>query len=129
MAIQRSVQQQAAEARSSIMRAASVGATLPQWLRSLLQQHALSPQFGILVCLSVIDEQEGNLHAGIWLTDSLEFWKFEVMVSRDSQQTLNVEEFANATEAYPAVASLPGTGPSFGYLARQVLHETREALR
>jgi hypothetical protein len=127
MAIQRSVQQQAAETRSSIMRAASIGATLPQWLRSLLQQHDLSPQVGVLVCLSVVDEQEGNLHAGIWLTDSLEFWEFEVMVSRDNQQTLNVEEFTNTTKAYPAVASLPGTGPSFGYLARQVLHEMRNA--
>ena len=127
MAIQRNVQQQAAETRATIKRAASIGATLPQWLRLALQQHALPPQAGLLVRYFVVPEQEGDLHTGIWLTESLEFWEFEVMVSRGSQQLLDIEEFVNATASYPAVAALPGTGPSFGYLARQVLHETRDA--
>jgi hypothetical protein len=127
MAIQRNVQQQAAETRATINRAAAIGVTLPQWLRSALQQHALLPQAGLLVHYFVVPEQEGDLHAGIWLTDSLEFWEFEVMVSRETQQMLDVEKFTNATPSYPAVAALPGTGPSFGYLARQVFHETRDA--
>ncbi len=127
MAIQRNVQQQAAETRATIERAAAIGVPLPQWLRSALQQHALLPQGGLLVRYFVVPEQEGDLHTGIWLTDSLEFWEFEVMVSRETQQVLDVEEFTNATASYPAVAALRGKGPSFGYLARQVLHETRDA--
>jgi hypothetical protein len=127
MAIQRNVQQNAADTRATIKRAAAIGVTLPQWLRSALQQHALPPHAGLLVRYFVVPEQEGDLHAGIWLTDSLEFWEFEVMVSRLTQQILDVEEFTNATASYPAVAALPGAGPSFGYLACQVLHETRDA--
>ena len=127
MAIQRNVQQQAAEMRTTIKQAASVGAALPQWLRSALQQYALPPQAGLLVRYFVVPEQEGDLHTGIWLTESLEFWEFEVMVSRGSQQLLEIENFINTTASYPAVAALPGTGPSFGYLACQLLHETRDA--
>ena len=127
MAIQRNVQQQAAETRATIKRAAAIGVTLPQWLRSALQRHALPPQVGLLVRYFVVPEQNGDVHAGIWLTDSLEFWEFEVVVSRETQQMLDVEEFVNVTASYPAVAALPGTGPSFGYLARQVLDETRDA--
>ncbi|AYM96298.1 hypothetical protein EAG14_09675 [Acidovorax sp. 1608163] len=127
MGIQRNVQQQAAETQTAIRRAACIGAALPQWLRSALQERALQPQAGLLVRYFVVPEQEGDLHTGIWLTDSLEFWEFEVMVSRTSRQMLNVETFINATVSYPVVAALPGTGPSFGYLARQVLHETRDA--
>jgi hypothetical protein len=127
MAIQRNVQQQAAETRAAIKRAAAVGEALPQWLRSALQQHSLEPQAGLLVRYFVVPEQEGDLHTGIWLTDSEEFWEFDVMVSRETQEVLDIEEFTNATASYAAVAALPGTGPSFGYLARQVLHETRDA--
>jgi hypothetical protein len=127
MAIQRNVQQQAAETQATIKRAVAIGVIPPQWLRSALERHALLPQAGLLVRYCVVPEQEGDLHTGIWLTDSLEFWEIEVMVSRETQQMLDVEEFTNATASYPAVAALPGTGPSFGYLARQVLHETRDA--
>jgi len=127
MAIQRNVQQQAADTRAKIKRAASIGATMPQWLRLPLESHALSPQGGLLVQYCLIEEQEGYLHSGIWLTDSLEFWEFEVMVSYGSQQTINVEEFTNATASHPVTARLPGTGPSFGHLACQVLRETRDA--
>lgn len=127
MAIRRNVQQQSAEIRAKIKRAASIGAAMPQWLRSLLQEHALSPQTGLLVRYAEIPEQEGNLQTGIWLSDSLEFWEFEVMVSRGNRQTFDVEKFINATASFPAIASLPGTGPSFGYLARQVLHKMRNA--
>ncbi len=127
MAIQRNVQQQAAETRATLKQAAAIGITLPQWLRAALQQHALPPQAGLLVRYVVVPEQEGDLHTGVWLTDSLEFWEFEVMVSRETQQMLDIEEFTNATASYPIVAALPGTGPSFGYLARLVLHEMRDA--
>ena len=127
MAIQRNVQQQAAEVRSKIERAASIGAAMPQWLRSLLQEHALSPTAGLLVHYCEVVEQEGNLQTGVWLTETAEFWQFEVMVSRSSHQTLNVEEFTNATASFPAVAAQPGTGPSFGYLALAVLLATRDA--
>lgn len=127
MAVQRNVHQQASETQAQIKRAASFGAAMPQWLRALLEEHALSPQAGLLVRYCEVPEQEGDLQTGIWLTDSLEFWQFQVMVPRGSRPTLNVEEFTNATASYPAVAALPGTGPSFGYLACQVLHETRDA--
>lgn len=127
MAVQRNVQQQAAEMRARIKQAAAIGEALPPWLRSALQQNALLPHAGLLVRYFVVPEQEGDLHTGIWLTDSLEFWEFEVMVSREAPQMIDVEEFANATAAHRVVASLPGTGPSFGYLARQVLHESRDA--
>lgn len=127
MGIQRNVQQQAAETLATIRQAASIGATQPHWLRSVLQQHAMRPQAGLLVRYFLVPEQEGNLHTGIWLTDSLDFWAIEVMVSRGNQQILNVEEFTNATASYPVVAALPGTGPSFGYLAHQVLREMRGA--
>jgi hypothetical protein len=84
-------------------------------------------QAGLLVRYSEVPEQEGTLKLGLWLTDSLAFWEFEVMVSRESQQVLSVEKFTDVTQSFPAVATQPGTGPSFGYLAHKVLHETRDA--
>jgi hypothetical protein len=127
MAIQRNVQQQAAETRANIELAVSVGVAMPQWLRSLLQERTLSPDGGLLVRYCEVPEQEGNLQSGVWLTDELEFWEFAVMVSRSTQQTLVVEQFTNATPLFPVVPALPGTGPSFGHLARQVLHSKRDA--
>jgi len=127
MSTQRDVQRQAAATKASIKRAVAVGVSLPTWLRSLLQQRALAQQAGLLVRYSEVPEQEGNLHKGVWLTDSLQFWEFEVIVSRGSCRMLNVEKFTNSTSSLPAIASLPGIGPSFSYLALQVLHEMRDA--
>lgn len=63
--------------------------------------------------------------AGVWLTDTSEFWEFEAMLSRANGALLGVEEFRNATPSFPPTVGVPGTGASFGYLARQVLREMR----
>lgn len=88
MAKQLNVQQQAAQVLAQIDQAASVGATMPRWLHLLLHAHGLSPRGGILVHYGECTEQDGNLHTGLWLTDSQEFWDFAVMVSRDGERTL-----------------------------------------
>jgi len=124
MSIQRNVQKQAEERKAAIRKAISFGKNYPQWLCSVLQEHSLSPLTGSLVQYVVVDEQEGDLHTGIWLTNSLEFWEFEVMLSRKEGKILSIEQFENATVSFPANASQPGVGPSFGFLAIQVLHET-----
>ena len=127
MAKQLDVQQQAAQVLAQINQATSVGAAMPRWLRLLLQAHDLSPRGGILVRHGEWTEQEGNLHTGLWLTDSKEFWDFAVMVSREGEQTLEMEAFKSITAGLPVSESLPGTGPSFAHLALQVLKSIRAA--
>lgn len=65
--------------------------------------------------------------AGVWLTDTAEFWEFEVMLSRANGAVLGVQEFKNASPSFPSVPGVPGTGASLGYLALQVLREARGA--
>jgi hypothetical protein len=127
MARQRNVQQQNAVIKAEIERAAALKPSSLAWLRTVLLSHGIEPASGVLVRLNEIPEQEGNLISGVWLTDTVEFWEFEVLLSRASGALLGVEEFKNATPSFPLVAGVPGTGASFGYLARQVLRETRGA--
>jgi len=126
MTIQRSVQQQNAATKAEIERVAAKGPLLP-WLYAVLRSHQLEPTSGLLVRLSETPEQEGNLFYGLWLSERTEFWEFVVVVSRTSEELVAVERFTNATASYPAMPHVRGTGSSFGYLARQVLHEARGA--
>ena len=64
---------------------------------------------------------------GVWLTDTAEFWEFEVMLSRANGAVLGVQEFKNASPSFPSVPGVPGTGAFLGYLALQVLCEARGA--
>ena len=63
--------------------------------------------------------------SGVWLTDEGEFFEFEAMLSRSEGALLAIEQFENVTSTIPTTAHQPGTGASFGYLARQVLQELR----
>lgn len=65
--------------------------------------------------------------SGVWLTDEGEFFEFEAMLSRSEGVLLAIEQFENVTSTIPTTAHQPGTGASFGYLARQVLQEARGA--
>lgn len=125
MALQRSVQQQNAAAKAKIERVAAIRLAALPWLEAVLRSHRFAPEAGLLVRLPEVPEQEGSLYAGIWLAESLDFWEFEVVVSRTTGELLSVDRFANITGSLPIVASAPRTGASFGYLARQVLRETR----
>jgi hypothetical protein len=125
MALQRNVQQQNAATKAEIERVAALQPSALAWLSAVLLSHTLNPASGLLVWLNEIPEQEGNLIAGVWLTDTAEFWNFEVMLSRADGSVLGVEEFKNATPSFPLTPGVPGTGASFGYLACQVLRETR----
>jgi hypothetical protein len=127
MSLQRNVQQQNAATKAEIERVAALTTSSMAWLSTLLLSHELDPASGLLVRLNEIPEQEGNMMAGVWLTDTLEFWEFEVMLSRANGTVLGVEEFRNCTPSFALIAGVPGTGASFGYLARQVLYETRDA--
>jgi hypothetical protein len=127
MSLQRNVQQQNATTKAEIERTAALRPSSLAWLRTVLLSNELDPASGILVRLNEIPEQEGNLMAGVWLTDAAQFWKFEVMLSRANGAVLGVEEFRNATPSFPSVAGVPGTGASFAYLACQVLREMRGA--
>lgn len=126
MSKQRSVQQQNAAAKAEIERVVAKGTSLP-WLYAVLRSHQLEPSSGLLVRLSEIPEQEGNLLSGVWLSERLEFWEFVVVVSRESAELVVVERFENASASYPVTSHLRGTGSSFGYLACQVLREARGA--
>jgi hypothetical protein len=127
VSLQRNVQQQTKAETVAIKRAATIGAAQFSWLSELLNRHGLTFQTGLLVRYSEVPEQEGTLKLGLWLTDSLTFWEFEVMGSRDNQHLLSVENFADVTQSFPAVATQPGAGPSFGYLAHKVLHKAHDA--
>lgn len=127
MALQRNIQQQNAATKAEIERVAALQPSALSWLSAVLLSHALDPASGLLVRLHDIPEQEGNLMAGVWLTDTAEFWEFEVMLSRANGAVLGVQEFKNASPSFPSVPGVPGTGASFGYLALQVLREARGA--
>ncbi|MEO7888084.1 MAG: hypothetical protein ABIR76_15255 [Polaromonas sp.] len=127
MSLQRSVQQQNAVTKAEIERAAALQPSSLAWLGTVLLSHKLEPASGILVRLCEVPEQEGNLMSSVWLTDTVEFWEFEAMISRTNGALIGVEGFKNATPSFPLEAGVPGTGASFGNLARQVLRETRNA--
>jgi hypothetical protein len=126
MSLQRNVQQQVDAETAAIRRAATIGAAQKPWLLELLHGHGLVSKEGLLVRYAEVPEQEGTLILGLWLTYSLGFWEFEVVVARENQMALSVEKFVDVTASFPAVSIQPGTGPSFGYLAHMVLHENRD---
>jgi len=126
MALQRNVAQQNSETKAKVRRVAEIFATRPShlaWLSALLISHGLNPGSGILVSLSEIPEQEGNLFSGVWLSQSEEFWKFEAVLSRDSGELLSAERFENTTSSVLVSQALKGQGKSFGRIAIEVLRD------
>lgn len=122
------VQQQNAKAKAEIQRTAAAfehGSPALAWLGGVISSRGLNPKAGVLVRLSEIPEQEGNLFSGVWLTRSQEFWEFAVVVSRNTNVVLEVERFENATPSVAVSEHQPGTGKSFGFLALEVLNHAR----
>jgi hypothetical protein len=128
MSQQLNVQQQNASAKAKIQRTVAAfqcRSPFLAWLPAVLASHGLSPEAGALVRLSEIPEQEGNLFSGVWLTQSREFWEFEVVVSRSTGAVVAVERFENTTPSVTVSAHQPDTGKSFGCLALEVLNNVR----
>lgn len=123
MALQRSVQQQHAETLAEIRRVADLSAqgTLAPWLPTVLRDHDLSPEEGILVQLHEMPAQGGQLFQGLWLTQGERFWGFTVCVSRATGAVLEIEAFDDQTNETPADTHVRGVGKTFGRLALEVL--------
>ena len=102
------------------------GSSALAWLRQLLSERALSANDGLLIQLTSLPEQEGELHAGTWLTEAGQFWEFSAIASRGTGTLLEVERFENVTQSTLVSAHVPGTGKSLGYLALGELRARRE---
>lgn len=124
MVLPRNVAQQNAETEAKIREAAEMFALRPphlSWLSALLLSHGLTQEPGILVSLSEVPEQEGNLVSGMWLSQSEEFWEFETVISRGSGELLRMERFENTTSTVSVNQAVRGIGKPFGRIAIEVL--------
>jgi hypothetical protein len=125
----RDVGQQNAEAKAKILRAMGAfdsQSGLKTWLRPALENEGVLMGAGILVALSELPDQGGNLFQGIWLTPEKQFWSFSILVSRESNAVVEIERLENITTSTAISAHVPGTGRSFGHLAIEVLEESRD---
>jgi hypothetical protein len=132
MSKQRNVQQQNALTRQGIVEAASRFAEhSPEmaWLDAVLYAHGLDRNEGILAELREVPAQKGRLVHATWLTHDGKFWEVVVLLSHDAGELTEVEEFRDMTDSIPVRQHMPGTGASFGWLALQILEETRGAAR
>ena len=123
-----SVQDQNLETRSLILQRAREFQSDPQrffWLVHALHAHSLLADAGILVRCDDVPDQEGVIFRGCWLTDTEEFFDFSVLVPWKKGEPPVVEEWREVTSETPVNAHQPGTGKSFGWLALDVLQETR----
>jgi hypothetical protein len=125
----RNVQQQNADTKARIRNVASSFRSDPlrfSWLIEVLQANSLSPQEGILVSLSHMPDQGGELYDGLWLSSQRQFFELSVLMPR-REASLEVEEWRNVTVDTVVSAHQPGTGKSFGLLALEVLDEMQES--
>src|SRR5690349_9322968 len=120
MALKQDVQQQNEAARLTIASTATTFRSDPlkyPWLTCELQKRGIDLAAGILVSLDSLPEQGGELKSGIWLTPDRRFYRFEVLVSRDSNDPDTVESWEDVTATTLVNAHQRGTGQSFGWLA------------
>ena len=125
----RDVEQQNAETKAKIRRAMELfhsHASLKSWLKPALDDKGTLTSTGILVALSELPDQGGNLFQGTWLTSDKQFWKFALLVSRESSAVVEIELLENVTTSTVVSAHVPGTGKSFGHLAIEVLEESHD---
>jgi len=125
----RNVQEQNQDAQARIRAVASSFEADPlrfSWLIEVLHANSMSPQEGILVELSHVPEQGGELYEGLWLTHQKQFFQFSVLVPRNGEE-LHVEQWRDVTPEITVNARQQGTGKSFGFLALDFLHEAQES--
>lgn len=121
-----SVEQQNAESLTEIQRTVRAFKLPPAWLDSLLDSNGLKAADGLLVKLTDIPEQGGGSWLkGVWLTNSLSFWEFELVASNWRGELKSVEEFKDVTATTAVEPGQPGTGKSFGWLAYEALRIER----
>jgi hypothetical protein len=94
---------------------------------TMLSSGGLDPEHGILVRLEYVPEQEGEFFSGLWLTEDGRFWHFKALVARATGTLLSVEGLFDVTSKTNVAARNSGYGAAFGYLALQVLRESRGA--
>ena len=124
----RNVQEQNQETKARIFTLASTFEAEPlrfSWLIEVLHAKAMSPLHGILVEVSQVSEQDGDLYSGLWLTDQGKFFRFSALIPRNNAE-LHLEQWRDETAGIAVSAHQPGTGKSFGLLALEVLRERRE---
>ncbi|MFH7041754.1 hypothetical protein ABT392_05480 [Paucibacter sp. JuS9] len=127
--MQRSVQQQNASVEAGIRAAAekfSQGAAGFAWLHAILRANRMDADSGLLVRLTEIPDQGGQLVAGLWLTSARRFIEFQVSLSRESGELQEVERFLDVTSSMAVESGQRGTGQSFGFLALKVLAEAHD---
>jgi hypothetical protein len=98
MGKQRDVEQQNFEAKVKILRAMGVFDSHPglkTWLRPALESEGVLIEAGILVALSELPDQGGNLFQGTWLTAERQFWSFAILVSRESNAVVEIERLVS----------------------------------
>lgn len=88
----------------------------------IIEERGLSSQSGGLVDLSQIPDQEGDVCVGLWLDFSERFWRFTVLVDRESSRAC-VETFEEVTKEISVGERLPGVQASFGRVAIDTLRE------
>jgi len=121
----RNVQEQNEDTRTRIRATSSSFEEQPlrfSWLIELLQARLISPRDGILIELSHVPEQGGELYEGLWLTRQERFFQFSVLVPRTGGEP-DVELWRDTTSEITVAACQPGTGKSLGLLALEVLRE------
>ena len=126
----KNVQEQNAVLRDNIIQCARWFQDSPDefaWLIDILQKRGLSAKKGLLVNIHVIPEQEGDAWRGFWLTREQRFYEFYVMRSRNDDSVLEVEEWNDVTESFPATAHARGTGKSWTFLALELMKEGIES--
>lgn len=129
MSIQRSVQQQNASVEAGIRAAAekfSRGPAEFAWLHAILRANRLDADSGLLVRLTEIPDQGGQLVAGLWLTSGRRFIEFQVSLARASGELQVVERFLDVTSSMAVESGQRGTGKSFGSIALKVLAEAQD---
>ena len=125
----RNVQEQNEDTRTRIRAISSSFRQDPlrfSWLVELLHAKAISPQDGILVQVSHVPEQGGELYEGLWLTHQERFFEFSIFIPRASGE-LDVERWRDVTSETSVAAHQPGTGKSRGLLALEVMREASES--
>jgi len=123
----RNVQEQNAETKARIRAVAALFKEDPlrvAWLFDLLQAQSVSAE-GILVSLADVPEQSGQQYYGMWLTLERQFFRFSVVISRDTGE-FELEEWRDVTAETIVNEHVPGTGKSFGFLALEVLRELQD---
>jgi hypothetical protein len=127
MPVQRSVQQQNALQKCSILSLARQFRSAEprlQWIAAVLQQYGFDPEHGILACAGAVPCGGNHQSAqAIWVSASRRFVSIEATIAFDDDALVSVEAVEDITDSTVVSMHERGTGRTFGWLALEVLEE------